>query len=200
MKGLIIFTALVLTASLCGAVLPVNGEVGLYDKVIRLHVIANSDSDEDQELKLAVRDSLLDGISDILSGASDVGEAKKLVEENAAELTALCEKTVAEEGFDYPVGISLGYERYPEREYEGTALPAGDYYSVRVTIGEAAGRNWWCVLFPPLCVGAASERESVMASAGLTRGQIDVMTDNGDGKYVLKFRVVEFLRRVFCSN
>ena len=81
-----------------------------------------------------------------------------------------------------------------------TALPAGDYYSVRVTIGSAAGRNWWCVLFPPLCVGAASERESVMASAGLTRDQIGVMTDSGDGKYVLKFRVVEFLRRVFCSN
>lgn len=203
MRYFIIFTSLVLIAAICGALLPVHGEVGLYDKMIRLHVIANSDDGGDQELKLAVRDAVLEKTKELVCGASGVAEAKEAIEARRGALLEACREKIAAMGYDYPVRIELGYEKYPERSYDGVSLPAGDYYSVRVLIGEAEGKNWWCVLFPPLCVGAAKDRsgrDSVMASAGLSREQVDIMTENEDGKYVLKFRIVEFFRRIFCEN
>ena len=199
-RGLLIFTALVLITSVLCSALPVNGGVGLYDKVVRLHVIANSDSEEDQALKLAVRDSLLCEVDGLVSGASDANEARRIIEENAGRLTEVCEKTVAENGSDQSVSIELGYEKYPEKCYDGVTLPSGDYYSVRVKLGEASGHNWWCVLFPPLCVGAAKDKSEVMAAAGLTRDEVGVMTENDGGGYVLKFRIIEFFRRSFSSR
>ena len=186
LKGLLIFSTLVLTVSVLCSALPVNGEVGLYDKVVRLHVIAESDSEADQALKLAVH-------------AADAAEARATIENNKDALQRVCERTLSEHGSDSPVKIELGREKYPECEYDGVTLPSGDYYSVRVMIGEAKGHNWWCVLFPPLCIGAASDKSGVMAAAGLTRDEVDVITGR-DGGYVLKFRIIEFFRRSFSAN
>lgn len=203
MRGLLIFTSLVLIVAVCGAVFPVRGEVGLYDRMIRLHVIANSDSPEDQELKLAVRDAVLEASRGILSGADGVQDAREALEGSVPVLLDVCRRVISERGYGYDVTIGTGYEQYPEKSYDGFTLPSGDYYSVRVLIGGAAGKNWWCVLFPPLCLGAAKGREdgaAVMASAGLSREQVNIMTENGDGGYVLKFRIVEFFRRVFSAK
>lgn len=199
-RALIIFTVFVLLISAAGAVLPVNGEVGLYDKMIRLHVIANSDGDEDQQLKLKVRDAALEYAASLTGDCADIAEAKKRIEEHKDELTEVCRAAVIENGFDYNVEIKLGYEKYPEKTYGDFTLPSGDYYSVRVFIGEAEGHNWWCVLFPPLCVGAATGERAVMASAGLTKDEVDIMTENDGGGYVIKFKIVEFLRGIFTSK
>lgn len=199
-RALIIFTALVLLMTVCSAALPVNGEVGLYNKLIRLHVLANSDSEEDQALKLKVRDAVLDYTNNVITDCGDVETAKETIEKNKEEIEAVCAAVIKDEGFDYPVTVMLGYEKYPEKTYNSFTLPSGDYYSVRVMIGEAEGHNWWCVLFPPLCVGAAKDERSVMAAAGLTKNEVDILTENEGEKYVLKFRVVEFFRRAFTSK
>lgn len=199
-RGLIFFTALVLLTAVLRAALPVNGEAGVYDKLVRLHVVANSDSDEDQALKLKVRDALLEYSHEILSGCKTADEAKAAVEAHRDDIISVCRGVIAENGSDHPVSLKLGFEAYPEKTYGGVTLPSGDYYSVRVIIGEGGGHNWWCVLFPPLCVGAAEEERSVMASAGLTKDEVDLLTDNDGGKYVLKFRIIEFLRRTFTSK
>ena len=199
-RALIIFTSLVLLMTVCSAALPVNGEVGLYDKLIRLHVLANSDSEEDQALKLKVRDAVLAYTEDIVSGCKDVTQAKAAIENSKNEIQKVCEKTVEDEGYDYPVSIQLGMEKYPEKSYGSVTLPSGDYYSVRVMIGEAEGHNWWCVLFPPLCVGAAKDGRAVMKEAGLTKNEVDFLTENDGDKYVLKFRIIEFFRRAFSSK
>ena len=197
MKGLVIFTALViLTATLSGAV-PVNGEVGLYDKIIRLHVIANSDSDEDQALKLRVRDAALECMDGFISENASIEQAKQILEANEKALTEACEAVIGDAGKDYKINIVYGVETYPEKCYEDVTLPAGDYYSVRIVIGEGEGQNWWCVLFPPLCIGAAKDHGQKLVSAGLTKDEIDIISDSGSGKYVIKFRFLEFLRQTF---
>lgn len=197
MKGLVIFTSLViLTATLSGAV-PVNGEVGLYDKIIRLHVIANSDSEEDQALKLKVRDAALECIDGFISDGATLSQSKEILEANEKTLSEACSRVIEENGAEYDIKIAYGTETYPERCYEDVTLPAGDYYSVRIVIGEGKGQNWWCVLFPPLCIGAAKDHGQKLVSAGLTKDEIDVISDSGSGQYVIKFKFLEFLRQTF---
>ena len=197
MKGLIIFTSLVvLTAVLSGAA-PVNGEVGLYDKIIRLHVIANSDSEEDQALKLKVRDAALECMDGFVSEDATIGQAKQILQANEKALTEACKAVVEEAGKDYEIAVVYGVETYPEKCYDGITLPSGDYYSVRIVIGEGAGRNWWCVLFPPLCIGAAKDHGQKLVAAGLTKDEIDIISDSESGKYVIKFRILEFFRQTF---
>ena len=196
-RALIIFTSLVLLMTVCSAAFPVNGEVELYDKLIRLHVLANSDSEEDQRLKLKVRDAVLEYTEDAVSSCKSVDEAKNVMENSKDDIQAVCEKAISDAGFDYPVSIRFGYEKYPEKTYNSVTLPSGDYYSVRVMIGEAEGHNWWCVLFPPLCVGAAKDERAVMTAAGLTKNEVDILTENEGEKYVLKFRIIEFFRSAF---
>ncbi len=196
-RALIIFTSLVLLMTVCSAAFPVNGEVELYDKLIRLHVLANSDSEEDQRLKLKVRDAVLEYTEDAVSSCKSVDEAKNVMENSKDNIQAVCEKAISDAGFDYPVSIRFGYEKYPEKTYNSVTLPSGDYYSVRVMIGEAEGHNWWCVLFPPLCVGAAKDERAVMTAAGLTKNEVDILTENEGEKYVLKFRIIEFFRSAF---
>ena len=199
-RALIIFTSLVLLMAVCSSALPVNGEVGLYNKLIRLHVLANSDSEEDQALKLKVRDAVLESTKDVISACADVTEAREAIEQSKEMIQAVCEKAVSDAGYEYPVSIAFGVEKYPEKSYGSVTLPSGDYCSVRVMIGEAEGHNWWCVLFPPLCVGAAKNERDVMTEAGLTKNEVDVLTENDGDKYVLKFKIIEFFRRAFTSE
>ena len=200
LRGLIIFTSLVLLTAVLGSVLPVNGEVRLYDKMIRLHVLANSDSEEDQNLKLQVRDAVLQRASELLDGCATVSDAKRLLLEHRDELLSVCRERLSALGCDCPVSIELGVEKYPERTYDSVTLPAGDYYSVRVLIGEAEGHNWWCVLFPQLCVGASKDGRETLTAAGLTKDEVDILTENDNGRYVLKFRLIEFFRRAFADK
>ena len=165
----------------------------LAGQVIRLHVIANSDSREDQALKLEVRDRILERAQELYPEHATLAEARAALEESLPELSRIGEQTVKEAGYDYPVTAQLTQCWFPTKEYEDFALPAGDYTALRIVIGEGEGQNWWCVAFPPLCLGAASQSVEEAAQAGyFDADQTALITGASEG-YVLKFKGMELL-------
>ena len=200
-RFLVIFSVLVVLSVLF---LPVNGEGEIYNQTIRLHVVANSDTQADQTLKLDIRDEILTDVADYLADCNTKYEAEQILARNQEQIKETAARVVAENGYDYDVNVVMGEEYYPTREYDGVSLPAGTYYSVRVNVGEAEGQNWWCVLFPPLCVGSATATSTAtavaveeMVSAGFTPNQVRVLTETDNPRYVLKFKVLEFLGELF---
>ena len=165
----------------------------LSDKVVRLHVLANSDAEEDQALKLKVRDRVLAGAEPILTGVADRREAEDLLRSRIPELERAAAEEIRANGYDYAVAVQLEETMFPTREYEGFTLPAGKYLALRVVIGEGEGRNWWCVVFPPLCAAAAAEVPETALAAGLSPAQVGLITEEDQG-YVLKSKLVEFWR------
>ncbi len=179
-------------------VLPIHGEEGIYENVIRLHVLANSDSKEDQALKLKVRDAVLDYTAPLLADVHDKEEAAKRLQDALPELERVCAAKIRALGYSADVSVQLGVECYPRRTYESVALPAGEYLSLRVSIGQAKGQNWWCVLFPPLCLSAATaDTKATCLSAGLTEEQYRLITDTGETKYKLRFKILEVAEGLF---
>ena len=180
--------------------LPVRGEGEIYDTVVRLHVLAHSDSEEDQALKLQVRDAVLDASAPLLEGCKTQAEAIEILSAHIADLEAAATATVEQEGYAYPVTVRLGEEDYPTRTYESCAFPAGTYVSLRVLIGDAEGQNWWCCLFPPLCLSAATakeDNEDAFIQVGLTKDQYGIITETGKTKYKVRFRILEVIEDWF---
>ena len=173
--------------------LPIHSEAAIYDNVLRLHVLANSDSTEDQSLKLAVRDRILEETASLFKDCKTKEEARAAVESNIERIREIAEKTVREAGYNYSVSVSLGEEEYPTKSYASCCFPAGEYLSLRVMIGEAEGENWWCVLFPPLCLDAASETREAFAEVGLTDEQYSFITESESPKYKVRFKVLEVI-------
>lgn len=166
------------------------------DSVLRLHVLANSDRVEDQQLKLKVRDAVLQEAKAILPESSSVREAEKVLGANLERLAAAGAAVVAEEGYDYPVSAGLEDTWFPTKEYEDFALPAGQYRALRIIIGEGEGQNWWCVVFPPLCLASAAERAGETAlEAGMGVQQVALLTGESEG-YVVKFKVLELWEQI----
>ena len=171
----------------------------LAEKLIRLHVLANSNREEDQELKLQVRDSVLWRAEEILREADSMAEAKADLEAALPELEAEARATVAAEGYSYPVRASLTWETYPTRVYDTFALPAGEYLALRILIGEGAGQNWWCVVFPPLCTAASGEEFSGAAEeAGLTEEEVSLISGESRG-YTVRFKSMEWVEQLLAS-
>ena len=178
-------------AALLGAWLD-KSQSDLADQVIRLHVLANSDSEADQALKLQVRDRVLEVAESYFQPGATREETEAILRDHLADLAAAGAETVGAAGYDYPVTASLE-ENYwfPTKEYEDFALPAGEYTALRVVIGEGDGRNWWCVVFPPLCLGSVSEPAAKTSlQAGLSQDQVSLSTGEDEG-YVVKFRAME---------
>ena len=175
--------------------LPVHGETEIYSDVLRLHVLANSDSEEDQALKLAVRDAILEVSEPLLRLCDTREEAAATVRENIPLLAQAAEDTLAAHGCSHSVRITLDEEVYPTRNYETFCFPSGQYLSLRVMIGDADGQNWWCVLFPPMCLGAASRSSSEDAyiSVGFTEDQYRVITETDRPAYQVRFRLLEVI-------
>ncbi|MBQ8340482.1 MAG: stage II sporulation protein R [Clostridia bacterium] len=197
----LMLSVLMMTTALAMALLPVHGEEAVYDSVIRLHVLANSDSEEDQALKLQVRDAVLDEAQQLLQGTATRAEAEAVLRPNLSRLQQAAAAVVAAAGFDDSVTVTLSDEDYPTRTYEQLAFPAGEYLSLRVMIGAAEGKNWWCVLFPPLCLSAATSREEAemaFLAAGLTGEQYRIITDSDENtKYKLRFKLLEVAESIF---
>ena len=158
-------------------------------KVIRLHVIANSDSPEDQALKLRVRDRVLARAQEILEQSADMEQAEQALTAALPELTREARETLAAEGCAQPVQARLEPAEFPTKDYDGFSLPAGKYLALRVIIGQGAGQNWWCVVFPPLCTAAAQWQDAGRA-AGLEEDDLSLMAEE-DAGYELRFRSVE---------
>ncbi len=191
MKTRITFCVSVVLLMLIMPFLPVRDEGEIYENTLRLHVLANSDSTEDQTLKLLVRDALVEETARLSVGCSNLSDAKKVYAENLDDLQTVAESVIRNEGKTDKVKVELSEEYYPERQYGNIRLPSGRYNSLKVSIGESDGQNWWCVLFPPLCVEAAEAEEELVAT-GFTPNQIKVLTDSETPKYVIRFRILEW--------
>lgn len=166
---------------------------GIRSEVMRLHVIANSDSTADQELKLKVRDTILKKSKEIFSESSDLLSAQKSVEAGLETLKSEAKKAVKNEGFNYDVNVVMGPSYFPTRQYDDITLPAGCYNSVKVIIGEGEGKNWWCVLFPPMCLPAASKNEVKLKDV-LNEDELKLV--KSAPKYEVRFWIVEKLQEI----
>ncbi len=161
---------------------------GIRDEVLRLHVIANSDETYDQELKLKVRDAILQSGESIFSGSEDIISAESRITDKRDVLKHTAEETIINQGFDYDVKIELARSYFPTRTYGELTLPAGYYKAVRVIIGEGKGKNWWCIMFPPLCLPAVTNKEEIIDDF-LTDKEMTIVTS--DPKYEVRFWLIE---------
>ncbi len=201
-KKILIMAIIVMGLTVILGALPIHGESEIYDSVVRLHVLANSDSEEDQALKLKVRDEILGVMDGKLDGCKNQSQAKNKINEIMPEIQAVAKETVEREGYNYDVNVILDYEEYPTREYESCAFPAGEYLSLRVLIGSGEGQNWWCCLFPPLCLSSASEvskeqNEDAFIAVGLTGEQYKIITESDSPKYKARFKILEVFEGIF---
>ena len=197
-KRLLIAMLCLAAVMLFVGVMPVHGETEIYESVIRLHVLANSDSEQDQALKLKVRDAILAYTSPKVIDSASREVAIEILQNELDEIEKIAEQVVKEQGYDYEVEVTLTLEDYPTRNYESMSFPSGQYVSLRVLIGEAKGQNWWCVLFPPLCLSAASEKaenEEAFIAVGLNSDQYKIITETQDTTYYLRFKILEALKK-----
>lgn len=176
--------------------LPVHGEAQVYDKVLRLHVLANSDSEQDQALKLDVRDRIITAANEICAECETIDEAQAAISDSLDKLCGYAEDEIAERGYSYDVEVRLCREEYPTKTYASLCFPSGEYLSLEVRIGEAEGKNWWCVLFPPLCLDAASvnkSNEEAFIAVGFTGEQYKIITETDEPIYEARFKILELI-------
>ncbi len=210
MKKLLYICVAFLTVFALSSFLPTEDEISVYDGVIRLHILADSDSKTDQALKLYVRDEILDDISRITSDAKTKKEAEAAISTSLNEICDAATAAVRSKGSDATVSVTLSEEKYPRRSYGAVVLPSGTYTSLRVMLGEAKGANWWCVLFPDICTSPAIKNteapkedvavngtEEKFVEAGFTPSQYKLITRQDEPRYVIKFRIVEIIEALF---
>lgn len=165
----------------------------IRNKVLRMHVIANSDEEYDQELKLKVRDAVLNEGKELFDGTLTADDAEEKIIPNIDRLESAALNTIIEEGFDYPVKVTVVNEYFKTRVYENSVtLPAGNYTAVKVVIGEGNGKNWWCVMFPPMCLPSASEETQL--NDVLNENEIQIVRDSK--KYSFKFKFLEICKEL----
>lgn len=162
----------------------------MAEKVVRLHVLANSDSQYDQNRKLLVKDAVFVRTEEILRSAADQKDAERLLEANLPSLERLAEEKLRESGNAERVSINLVSERFNTRYYDGFTLPAGEYRSLQVVIGDGKGQNWWCVVFPPLCSAGSTELAAAAEQAGFSDEEIRLIRE-GEKSYEIRFRTLE---------
>ena len=187
--SLVLLGISVLTVTACAALQAQSQRMA--EKIIRLHVVANSDSDVDQAVKLRVRDAVLREAQNVLSDASD---AKQAITAQLPALEAAANAELRRQGSGDTACVSFRRELFPTRDYDTFSLPSGVYQSLRVTIGEGAGHNWWCVIFPSLCVPSTTDGfVDAAAAGGFSDAEIGLMT-RANGAYTVKFRSLELLQ------
>lgn len=163
----------------------------IRESVLRLHVIANSDVSVDQNLKLAVRDAIINESEEIFDGTVTVDNAVEKITPEIDNIKEIAERVVENYGFDYNVDVSIDEEYFETRTYETVTLPAGKYLSLIVRIGEGKGKNWWCVMFPPMCVSAADE-EDVLKT---TLSEKEFKLVNSKPEYEPRFKIIELYEK-----
>ncbi len=189
MKKIVVSAIVALLCTLVIAVIPTEAEGEIYSDTVRLDVIANSDSEGDQSLKLAVRDRILAEFSGALSSCGSAEEAEAALRSRLSDIQKCAGEVIREHGYEYPVAVTLSEEKYGRRDYGDFSLPAGRYMSLRIMIGEATGKNWWCVMFPPLC--------TTLAEGEATDGYTDEEVRLIGGKYRIKFKLLELAAECF---
>ncbi len=180
-----------------------NSSEAYKDKLIRLHVLANSDSPEDQELKLKVRDKIIADMNDKLRNSKSIDETREIVKNNIEEIKGIALKEIEFNEKDYQVSVSLDKQNFPTKSYGGFTLPAGEYEALRVVIGDGKGQNWWCVMFPPLCFiditnGLTDGKTKDELRKVLTEEEFNMILstkDSGEMPIILKSKVLELIEK-----
>jgi len=171
----------------------------LADNLIRLHVVANSDSAEDQALKLKVRDTVVNYMDAQLKDSNDIEHTKSIINQNINNIKLQAESEIQKDGSSYPVSVSLGIYPFPEKKYGDVTLPPGNYQALKVVIGKGEGKNWWCVIFPPLCFVDATHSKIAdsmkdQLKKSLTNEEYKLIMsadDQSDIPIRVKFKIVE---------
>lgn len=174
-------------------------QADLQDNLIRLHIIAQSDDEADQNVKIKVRDAVLKGVGDRLQ-CEDEDECKKNIINNLGEIEKIADNVLAENGFNYKSHATYGKFAFPEKTYKSMTLPAGDYYGVRIVLGSGQGHNWWCVMYPPLCFKEGEEVTLSRESERILREKLDADTydiiTKKNNEVIVKFKVVELVQEI----
>ena len=203
MKNKILALALIISI-ICLLNLNSNSQeayMDIKDEIIRLHVKANSDTKEDQALKLKVRDKILEETKPLLENSKSIQETRSIVEKNIASIKSIAQQVVKEEGKEYDIDVYFGKENFPTRKYGELVLPAGEYETLLVTIGEGKGQNWWCVMFLPLCFVemnhgiAANVEEDLSIDVANVDGDSNLLLTDNNPSFILKSKIVELLER-----
>ena len=182
-----LFNVMIPALAVMIAVVPFfNSSRELYNDVLRMHILANSDSAADQSLKLAVRDRVLRDFSGYYDGCNDKESALEMTRGHLADIEKAAADEIRKRGFDYPVSATVGETYFNTRYYGGFTMPAGWYDALRLRIGEAEGQNWWCVMYPAVCVGAACEEK---LEENLNEGEYRVVTSD---RFDFRFKIVEY--------
>ena len=171
----------------------------ISDSVFRLHVLANSDSEEDQNLKYKVRDALISYLEEIDKDASSKEEVIELITNHLSDFETIAEQTIIENGYHYDVTVEIGNFDFPTKNYGDISLPAGYYDALRVKIGEAKGQNWWCVMFPPLCFvnvssGVVPEESKETMKEELNEEEYALISNQDSSTIQFKFKLIEWLQ------
>ena len=188
---------LFLYTTICAFSYAQNISTDISNSVFRLHVIANSDSKEDQNLKYKVRDTLLKHMKELCCDCKNKDEAIKIVKEHLEEFKQIALQTIKDNGYSYNININIGNFEFPTKEYGDISLPAGFYDALKVEIGEAKGQNWWCVMFPPLCFidvtsGMVPEESKKQLENDLSEEEFALVSEDSDIKIQFKFKILEF--------
>lgn len=175
------------------------------EKLIRFHVIANSDTDEDQELKLKVRDAVIAYLQPKLENSKSIEESEAIIKDEYDNLEKISKKIISENGYDYSVKVGLQYSDFPAKQYSSVVLPAGKYKALKIIIGEGKGKNWWCVMFPPLCFvdeqnGVIDEKTDEKLKEILTPQEYDLIMAKNKTEVTnlkFKFKITEVFENLF---
>ena len=200
-KMVIILTFLLfIYTTVCAMSYAQNISTNIADGVFRLHVLANSDSEEDQNLKYQVRDALLNYMNELCEKCTTKQDAIRLVTENQENFKQIALDTINEQGYSYDVKINIGNFEFPTKNYGDISLPAGYYDALRVEIGKAKGQNWWCVMFPPLCFvdissGIVPEESKDILEENLSEEEFALVLDENHASIQFKFKLLEFFNK-----
>ena len=173
----------------------------LADSVFRLHIIANSDSEEDQNLKLKVRDELLSYMNNISKNCNSKDEVIELAKKHSNEFKEIASNVVKSNNFDYDVNVEIGPSQFPTKYYGDISLPSGSYDALKVTLGKAEGHNWWCVMFPPLCFvdvssGIVPDSSKQEMKENLNDEEYSLISNSEDTEVSFKFKLIEFFQNL----
>jgi len=200
-KRLLLLLALLFIYTFLCAFSYVNAvSTNIQDSVFRLHVIANSNSEEDQNLKYLVRDKVLEYINSISGNRSSKEEVIELATEHIAEIQKIAENTIYENGYNYEVKLNIGNFAFPTKTYGDISFPAGYYDALKIEIGTAQGQNWWCVMFPPLCFvdvtsGVVPEESKEIIKENLSDEEYELVSENNN-EISFKFKIVEMFQNI----
>ncbi len=200
-KMFIILTFLLfIYTTICAVSYAQNISTDIANSVFRLHVIANSDSQEDQNLKYKVRDNLLSYMNKICKNAQSKSDAIEIAKKHENDFKNIALETIKNEGYSYDVKINIGNFEFPTKHYGDISLPAGYYDALRVEIGEAKGQNWWCVMFPPLCFvdvssGVVPEDSKEMLENNLSEEEFALVSDKSNAEIQFKFKLLELFNK-----